>query len=57
MKYYKVVTCDMMSLGLRKNPNIFKYNLHIWKNLYSMVYLVNHKGRYIEETVGVLDNG
>lgn len=30
-KYYKVVTEDMCSLGLRKNPNIMRFELGKWK--------------------------
>lgn len=30
-KYYKVVTKDMKSLGLRKNPNIMTYRVGKWK--------------------------
>lgn len=29
-KYYKVVTHDMKSLGLRKNPNIMTFELNVW---------------------------
>lgn len=30
-KYYKVVTQDMKSLGLRKNPNIMTFEFDKWK--------------------------
>lgn len=30
-KYYKVVTHDMKSLGLRRNPNIMTFELGKWK--------------------------
>jgi len=31
-KYYKVVTNELKSLGLRKNPTIFTYKLNEWKH-------------------------
>jgi len=30
MKYYKVVTEDLKSLGLRNNPTIFQYAVGLW---------------------------
>jgi hypothetical protein len=32
MDYYKVVTHDMRSLGLRRNPNIMLFTVGIWKH-------------------------
>jgi hypothetical protein len=30
---FKVVTPDLKSLGLRKNPNIFKFSLNMWTDV------------------------
>ena len=53
---YKVVTEDMESLGLRRNPNIFKYSLNRWYYDTSGFYLKRTFGearrlvKYMKET-------